>query len=311
MRARKDSHALNPGTIIRLSQKTTTRTVNIITYQPALRPALPCIYGPLDYREQRALFERIDTILDASGLEQEFIKLTFADRHIDPQALTSKRLQRYAEFSVLALRSNIARGLTGLDHRDFSIRLADSQLMQWFLRVGEMGFIKAFSKSTSDRFARWASEETLFAINRKLVELLAVTEGKPGETITLCGAVGITEAIDFVNVYFDSTCVKADIHFPVDWVLLRDATRTLMKATVLLRKHGLKNRMPQEPLEFLSEMNTLCMKMTAKYQAADSKKQRKKVLREMKKLAKRVERHAAAHLHELNTRRAETDLSEG
>jgi len=29
-------------------------------YQPALRPALPCVYGPLEYREQRALFERID-----------------------------------------------------------------------------------------------------------------------------------------------------------------------------------------------------------------------------------------------------------
>ena len=41
--------------------------------------------------------------------------------------------------------------------------------------------------------------------------------------------------------------------------LLRDATRTLMKATHLIRKHGLKHRMPQEPLEFLSEMNTLCM----------------------------------------------------
>lgn len=311
MRTRKDSHAPNSGAIIRLSQKTSTRTVNIIAYQPALRPALPCIYGPLDYREQRALFERIDTILDASGLEQEFLKLTFADRHIDPQALTARRLQRYAEFSVLALRSNIARTLTGLDHRDFCIRVADSQLMQWFLRVGEMGFLKAFSKSTSDRFSRWAGEDTLFTINRKLIELLAAAEGQPGETITPSAAFGLTEAIDLFNIYFDSTCAKSDIHFPVDWVLLRDATRTLMKATVLIRKHGLKNRMPQEPLEFLSEMNTLCMKMTAKYQAADSKKERKKALREMKKLANRVERHATAHLHELNTRRAETDLSEG
>ena len=43
------------------------------TYQPALRPALPCVYGPLDYREQRALFIRIDGILSVSGLEQDFI----------------------------------------------------------------------------------------------------------------------------------------------------------------------------------------------------------------------------------------------
>jgi hypothetical protein len=31
------------------------------TYQPALRPALPCVYGPIDYREQRFLFQRIDS----------------------------------------------------------------------------------------------------------------------------------------------------------------------------------------------------------------------------------------------------------
>ena len=36
-----------------------------------------------------------------------------------------------------------------------------------------------------------------------------------------------------------------------------------MKATVRIRKAGLKNRMPQEPLEFLSDMHTLCMKMSS------------------------------------------------
>ena len=35
-------------------------------------------------------------------------------------------------------------------------------------------------------------------------------------------------------------CLKADIHFPVDWVLLRDGVRTLMKATLLIRKAGLR-----------------------------------------------------------------------
>jgi hypothetical protein len=36
------------------------------------------------------------------------------------------------------------RGLTGLDHRDFCDRLADSPLLQWFLEFGEMAAIKAF-----------------------------------------------------------------------------------------------------------------------------------------------------------------------
>jgi hypothetical protein len=214
------------------------------TYQPALRPALPCVYGPLDYREQRVLFQRIDSILSASGLEEQFITLTLAEREIDTQGATAARLERFAKYSVLALRTNIARNLTGLDHRDFAIRLADSPLLQWFLRVGEMGSIKAFSKSTSDRLSRWAGEQTVRDINEKLTALLAATvpQSKPAETPTT--TFGLTTPIRFDDIYFDSTCVKADIHFPIDWVLLRDAARTLMKATTLIRTHGLKHRMP-------------------------------------------------------------------
>jgi hypothetical protein len=58
------------------------------TFQPSLRPALPCIYGPLDYREQRALFERIDGILAVSGLEQEFINLALTGSKIDADAIS-------------------------------------------------------------------------------------------------------------------------------------------------------------------------------------------------------------------------------
>ena len=280
------------------------------TYQPTLRPALPCIYGPLDYREQRALFERIDRILSLSGLEQDFIDLALTERNIDTSSTSAKRLERFARLSVLALRANIARILTGLAHRDFCARLADSPLLQWFLHVGEVDSVKTFSKSSSDRFGQWVSEESLRTINQRFTALLALTATDIDTSQTPSATFGLPESISFDDIYFDSTCLKANIHFPTDWVLLRDAARTLMKATVLIRKHGLKNRMPQEPLEFLSEMNTLCMKMAAKGRAANGKKQRKKVLREMKSLEKRIADHAKAHLTALKTRRGETTLSE-
>jgi hypothetical protein len=55
--------------------------------------------------------------------------------------------------------------------------------------------------------------------------------------------------------------VKADIHFPVDRVLLRDAARTLVQALLLIREHGLKHR--SGSLEALiRSMNKLCMEMT-------------------------------------------------
>jgi hypothetical protein len=281
-----------------------------ITYQPALRPALPCVYGPLDYREQRALFERIDLILSTSGLEQEFLNLALADRKIDTNATSAKRLERFARFSILALRSNIARKLTGLAHRDFCARIADSPLLQWFLNIGGIDSVKAFAKSSSDRFGKWVSEESVRTINERFCALLAETTPNMISGQTPPNAFGLPINVSFDNIYFDSTCLKADIHFPIDWVLLRDAARTLMKATTLIRKHGLKNRMPQEPLEFLSDMNTLCMKMTAKGKSPDSRKQRKKVLREMKTLEKRIARHATSHLEALKARRHESDLSE-
>ena len=176
--------------------------------------------------------------------------------------------------------------------------------------MGEVDSIKVFSKSSSDRFGQWLSAESLRVINQKFNALLAATGADNDESQTPSASFGLPHSISFDEVFFDSTCLKANIHFPTDWVLLRDAARTLMKATVLIRKHGLKNRMPQEPLEFLSEMNTLCMKMAAKGRAANGKKQRKKVLREMKTLEKCIASHAQAHLNALKTRRDETEFSE-
>ena len=277
-----------------------------VTYQPPLRPALPCVYGPVEYREQRALFERIDRILRVSGLEEEFICLAANERGVNKAQLGAKGLESFIRFSVLALRANIARHLLGLDHRGFCARLADSPLLQWFLQVGEVEKVKVFAKSTSDRLGHWVKEPSLRAINARFSALLA----ESGEDAPFVDF-GLSGPVSFEEMFFDSTCLKANIHFPVDWVLLRDGVRTLMKATVLIRNAGLRHRMPQAPLEFLSDMNTLCMKMTAKRRVANGYKYRKKVLREMKALTKRIGKHARAHLEVLELRREEAELSEG
>ena len=69
------------------------------------------------------------------------------------------------------------------------------------------------------------------------------------------------EAVDLESAFLDTTCLSANIHYPVDWVLLRDATRTLMKAVQLIRGQGLKHRM-EEPQSFLTRINRLCIQMT-------------------------------------------------
>ena len=69
--------------------------------------------------------------------------------------------------------------------------------------------------------------------------------------------------------------------------------------------------MPQDPLAFLGDINTLCMKMTAKNRTRGGRKHRKAVLREMKKLVKRIARHARKHHDLLTDRWQETELTPG
>lgn len=278
----------------------------IIAFQPALRPALPTVYGPLDYREQRALIERMDGILSASGLDHEFLAAAVADQGLDLSKRSAKQNERFARFSALCLRANVARSLLGLAHREFCVRLADSALLQWFLHVGEVDSAKVFAKSTSHRFENWVKPESLRRINDKLIALSCApaAQGKSA-------AFDLQAPVACDDAFFDTTVVKAPIHFPTDWVLLRDAARTLIKATLCIRRAGLKQRMPQEPEEFLCAMNKQCMAMSAQRRQKDSKRQRKRILRVMKKLAKRIGEHGAAHLHALQTRRSETELSLG
>jgi len=203
------------------------------------------------------------------------------------------------------LRCNLASFVTGLSFREFSIRVAESSLLQWFLHHGEVDRVKAPSKSALECYHQWVSAATMTAVHQQLLTA-AVTPARAAAPQPL----HLAEPIDATEVFFDSTCLKANIHFPVDWGLLRDAARTLMKATVLIRRTGLKQRMPQEPLLFLSAMNKLTMAMSANRRRADAKKQRKRIFRQMKTLEKTIARHAQARRDLLAQRWAETELSE-
>mgnify|MGYP000367033144 CR=1 FL=1 len=288
-----------------MKKTNTTRTVATIADQPALRPALPCIYGPVEFREFRDQFVQIDRMLDEGGIETTFVQLARAENAAEWANADAQQLGRFARQSALALRCNIARVLTGLSFRDFAVRAADSSLLQWFLRISEVDYVQAPAKSTLERFSKWVSAEMMTQIHLKLVTQ-AVTPAQAGAPQPL----NLIEPVDASEVFLDSTCLKATLHFPVDWVLLRDAARTLMKATVLIRREELKQRMPQEPLRFLSDMNKLAMAMSANARRSDAKKKRKRTLRQMKAQEKKIARHARAHRDLLAAHWAETELSE-
>lgn len=286
----------------------TTKSSSPVAYQLPFRPALPCIYGPLEYREERELFERIDGILRTAGIEGEYVSAAFAESDSDWSRATADAIDRFARYASIGLRSAVARSITGLSLRGLTARAADSTTLAWFLGTADIDRVKSPSKSTVHRLGEQVGEATL----RRLNEHLIAAAVAPAE-ISAEGVIqpaGLETPAEADTIYFDATCLKAPVHMPTDWILLRDAVRTLMKATVLIRNAGLKLRMPQDPLAFLSDINALCMQMAAQRRRPGSKKNRKATLRLMKKLTAKVAGHARAHRDLLLRRREETGLSE-
>jgi hypothetical protein len=78
-----------------------------------------------------------------------------------------------------------------------------------------------------------------------------------------------------------------------------------MKAVALIRREGLKGRM-EAPEEFLKRINRLSMEMTHSGRKSRSKKARKRVLRQMKKVVKVVANHARRHRELLDKAWAQT-----
>jgi len=76
--------------------------------------------------------------------------------------------------------------------------------------------------------------------------------------------------------------------------VLRDALRTLMRATLLIRRAGLRARM-RSPEEFLREVNRRSIQMSQQGRRSGSKRGRKRVLRKLKRVVEVVRAHAQRH----------------
>lgn len=259
-----------------------------LSSQPDLRLILPTIAGNVDYQQFRLQLERIDQLLVQSGVETLFIAESLKGwlaASVDPQRTPSVKEQtKHQDRARRALRCNIARIILQASYRAFSLRLADSPLLQWFCGVDRLDVVQVPAKSELQRFSAWLPESTVREIVGKLLRQAASVPVQ----------LGLAEPLDLDRYFLDTTCVKANIHYPVDWVLLRDGTRTLMKAVMVIRRHGLKHRM-EAPEAFLKQMNRLCIQMTHSRRKPNAKKERKRVLRLMKKMIRTVQLHAQKH----------------
>ena len=280
----------------------------ILPIQGRFDKDIPDDSGNAEYRQERELLITIHDIISLGGLERPvieyFLDVAYLNKYISvggtdqsAELTHNERLNAHAN-AVMALRMSILRKRLNLSLRKFSLALSHSDLYKWFCGINRFAVPKVPGKSTVGELENSLPPELTEEVERRLFQAV-----QDETSAMLC------EPLEFSQSYFDCTCISANIHHPVDWVLLRDATRTLMKATARIRKVGLYHRMPSDPSVFLSKMNKFCMEMTFAKRKKGSKQLRKGILRKMKTLTKRVCRHAINHLQLLEAKWETTTLS--
>ena len=273
---------------------------NLVFIQNWLRPALTPVLENRDHRRLVDDLEKLDQSLKASGLEAKAIECALENL---PEGLSPKQRNRRAEFALYALRVELLRQMLGVPGFEaFSVTLASSDLLSDFCGCRTLAGIRWTSKSSLHRASTFFSDEQLREFNTLLVESL----GSAPSSVQF----GLKGPEDLSVCLIDTTCLEANVHFPVDWLLLRDVSTTLLKAIKLIRKEGLLNGMIDLPEALSRSMNRLCIEMTHNRRKPGAKKARKGILRKMKTLLKRIGRHARKHRDLLEKGYGQTRLSQ-
>lgn len=259
-----------------------------VAIQSWLRPALTPVGANADFHRYKQTLDDISSTLRTSGLENQAIDMALEGFPSADPAARSRR----AGFAVESLRVEIVRHIHGLSSfRKASAMVCASDLLSDFCGLRDLEGVKRSSRSTLERRSKIFSEEQLRRLLATLTEVCGNSD--------LAGSVGLPEAVPMDVCLVDGTCLEANIHFPVDWVLLKDVSTTLLKALKLMREEGVKARMPEQPEAFARQMNRLCMEMTHARRRKDARKRRKSILRRMKKLLRTIGAHAARHREKL------------
>lgn len=269
-----------------------------VALQSWLRPALTPVGANQDYRQFREQLDAVDGLLRGSHLEA--MALDFAREGFE-EASARQQVAR-GQFALKALRVEVLRMLLGNPaFRPFSRTVASSDLLADFCGVRRIDGIRGISKSTLERASKFFRADQVRWMQQVLTEMCGEKDRS--------AEMGLTAPVATDVCLVDTTCLESNIHFPVDWVLLRDVALTLLKATKLIRTAGLRERMPQEPAGFAAEMNRLCIEMTHSRRKADSRKARKAVLRRFKPLLRTIAAHALRHRDRLDREHARTEYS--
>ncbi len=267
----------------------------MLSFQIELCPILPPVFANQDFRDLEALLTRIDELIVQSGVEEKFVA-SFS--------LRKRRTEVQRRRLVMALRCTLIRILFQLPYRKAACELAVNYLYQKFCRLIRVDRIDVPSHSTLERYEKMVPPEIVQQLIAHVNHAAATPINVSEEQI-----LGLEAPVDLSVEYVDATALKARVHHPVDWLLLRDAVRTLTLAIAQVRARGIFSRMPKAPKDYLCAMNKLCIQMTHARRTKDAKKIRKKTLRLMKKQLRTVAKLAHGHLTKLRKQGAFKGLS--
>ena len=275
----------------------------IIPMQALLDKPLDIVSGNPDYEKLIFDLDLIDLFLSHAKLEERAMEYFIARAEKwHGKALKNKQIEKAQREGVWSLRCSILRKFLNLPLRTFALQLAGCPLFQRFCRINRWLCTNTFSHQKINELENALSPEIVKEYNLMLnsnVILNAETTKK----------LKFEKSFDLENLYGDTTCMKVNIHYPVDWLLIRDMIRTSMVLVHQIRKSGIKIRMPYSPSECTSGINKLCIEMHNSYRCKDANKKRKAIFRKMKKYLKQVLGHVESHMIALKESPAQSNLS--
>lgn len=244
--------------------------------------------------EYDAMVHDLDFISDcirASGIENLLMQhfLDRASKNNQGKSLSHKKIINAQKDGLFILYAMVLRDYLKLSLRTFQVVLASSPLFQSFCGINSWACVNIPTFQKINILENSLSDSLVRSINTVLLKNVILDGSKTKK-------LGLEKDFNLNVILTDSTCMKANIHYPVDYVLMRDMIRTSMLKIENFRNNGLKLRMPHKPQEWLSKMNSLNMEMSLVSRKKDSVKKRKTIFRKMKKLFKQAMSHVNSYL---------------
>jgi len=261
------------------------------------------VIGCLEFQQYKQQLDDIDEQLITFDMEKELIKksLLRLEKELG-SSLSENRFSTLIKHHSIALRCTIARRLLGSSFRQFHVELSQSFILQGFVGILNIDTVRIPSKSQLERYEKFFSQQDIDFVILEHVDRVF------DEEMNIETPDGY-ETVSPERVYADSTCLPANIHHPVDWVLLKDASLSLLKTIVTVRKRGVRHRIAN-PRKLMRQVNLLSIRMSHARRHQGAKKKRKAVFREMKKLLKRIATHGLRYLDLIRTRWFDYDLTQ-